>query len=435
VKIQSTRNILILLVAVWWVCSSIQAFALDLSGGGGGGAGLSGLTVNILPYATSATAITTDTDGPFWDATGNALSLGVTVPARFSTATFYNNAVTVIEDTTDDASFPSPLVIARSRSSATAPGAFGSRLGFQLEGFTNNQMPQAAALTVAWGATQTNDTTDRDSSLSLGTMIDGTFGSRWQVSTASEWLPLADNTYDIGRVATFRPRSIYIGTDANVGGRLQVGGIEAHTGLAYPIWGENPTGVEVTVIVADNNMDTDTAQNMFALRRYRSSSTAPGVGFAAQQLVELEGFTDESRGVASVQRTGWEVAQTNDTTARDSYYELWTMLNNVNAAKWRITSDGHWSSTGADPTLSSCGTTPSVTGSDSAGKITIGTGTVTSCTVTFSGAYATNAPACTVSGDNTAVTYIATTSTTVLTITSSADMATDVVSYQCTGIL
>lgn len=84
------------------------------------------------------------------------------------------------------------------------------------------------------------------------------------------------------------------------------------------------------------------------------------------------------------------------------------------------------------PTLSACGTTPSIVGTDTNGKVTVGTGVTTSCTLTFGTAF-TNAPACTVSGDNTAVTYIATTSTTALTITSSADMASDVVSYICMG--
>lgn len=84
------------------------------------------------------------------------------------------------------------------------------------------------------------------------------------------------------------------------------------------------------------------------------------------------------------------------------------------------------------PALSSCGTGPSIVGTDANGKVTVGTGVTTSCTSTFATAY-TNAPACTVSGDNTAVTYIATTSTTVLTITSSADMASDVIGYICMG--
>ena len=91
--------------------------------------------------------------------------------------------------------------------------------------------------------------------------------------------------------------------------------------------------------------------------------------------------------------------------------------------------------TGTAPSLSSCGTTPSITGNDMAGKVTIGTngGGVTSCTVSFAVTWATNAPACVISGDNTLVTYIATTSTTAMTITSSLDMQSDVISYQCLG--
>jgi hypothetical protein len=100
----------------------------------------------------------------------------------------------------------------------------------------------------------------------------------------------------------------------------------------------------------------------------------------------------------------------------------------------RLSSTGHLISGGVAPAASSCGATPSVTSTstDTAGKVTIGTGTTTSCTMTFATTYAT-APACTVSGDNTAVTYIATTSASVLTITSSADMASDVLSYICIG--
>lgn len=95
---------------------------------------------------------------------------------------------------------------------------------------------------------------------------------------------------------------------------------------------------------------------------------------------------------------------------------------------------GKLQSSGTDPTPSACGTTPAVTGSDTSGKVTIGTGITTSCTVTFSAAF-TNAPACSVSGDNAAIGYAATTTTTVLTITSSADMASDVVSYVCVGVI
>jgi len=93
---------------------------------------------------------------------------------------------------------------------------------------------------------------------------------------------------------------------------------------------------------------------------------------------------------------------------------------------------GNTITAGTAPTLSACGTTPSISGSPTAGKITIGTGVTTSCTVTFVKAH-TNAPACVVVGDNAAVIYNATTSTTAMTIISSLDMASDVLSYICLG--
>lgn len=97
-----------------------------------------------------------------------------------------------------------------------------------------------------------------------------------------------------------------------------------------------------------------------------------------------------------------------------------------------IRNTGQWESGGTAPSLSACGTTPAIVGTDVSGKVTVGTGVTTSCTVTFANTWA-NAPPCTVSGDNTAVGYIATSTTTVLTLTSSADMASDVLSYICLG--
>ena len=47
------------------------------------------------------------------------------------------------------------------------------------------------------------------------------------------------------------------------------------------------------------------------------------------------------------------------------------------------------------PALTSCGTSPAISGSDSAGTITLGTGTPTGCVATFSSAY-TGVPYCVV---------------------------------------
>lgn len=82
------------------------------------------------------------------------------------------------------------------------------------------------------------------------------------------------------------------------------------------------------------------------------------------------------------------------------------------------------------PALTSCGTTPSITGTDVAGTVTMGTGTPTGCVITFGTPYAT-APHCVVS-------WIATplasqsyaTSATAITLTQTAT-SSNVVKYIC----
>jgi hypothetical protein len=95
--------------------------------------------------------------------------------------------------------------------------------------------------------------------------------------------------------------------------------------------------------------------------------------------------------------------------------------------------EGHVAITGTDPVVSACGTGPAITGADGAGKVTIGTGVTTSCTVTFATAY-TSAPACTITSNDNATTYGASTTAAVLTITTAADMASDVIMYNCVGL-
>jgi hypothetical protein len=68
---------------------------------------------------------------------------------------------------------------------------------------------------------------------------------------------------------------------------------------------------------------------------------------------------------------------------------------------WTMDRFGHeWVSEWAAPTLSSCGTSPSVSGDDKAGEITMGTGSPTTCAMTFANQYhpgvGANAPYCTV---------------------------------------
>ena len=97
-------------------------------------------------------------------------------------------------------------------------------------------------------------------------------------------------------------------------------------------------------------------------------------------------------------------------------------------------SQGHLVSLGTATTVSSCGSTPSIVGNDIAGKVTIGTGTITSCTVTFATPYDTNAPSCLTENTSAVLATTSSTTTTVLTITSATTMASAVINYVCIGM-
>jgi hypothetical protein len=77
----------------------------------------------------------------------------------------------------------------------------------------------------------------------------------------------------------------------------------------------------------------------------------------------------------------------------------------------------------ATPSLgATCGTAPAIAGSDFAGRVTAGTGTPTSCVITFAAAF-TGAPSCSVASETapstTAPAYVVTTAS--ITITQSAN--------------
>ena len=66
-----------------------------------------------------------------------------------------------------------------------------------------------------------------------------------------------------------------------------------------------------------------------------------------------------------------------------------TFTSNTN-----VNVNGHLNTGGGTPAPSSCGNSPSVSGTDVAGVITVGTGVVTACTLTWATAYLTNSARC-----------------------------------------
>jgi len=102
--------------------------------------------------------------------------------------------------------------------------------------------------------------------------------------------------------------------------------------------------------------------------------------------------------------------------------------------KFEIDSAGHLIGKGTAPSVSSCGTSPSVSGTDTVGRITVGTGGVaTSCTLTFAASWST-APVCTIADETTSLLVTPGPTTTTLVITAATAFgASDKLAYHCLG--
>jgi len=94
---------------------------------------------------------------------------------------------------------------------------------------------------------------------------------------------------------------------------------------------------------------------------------------------------------------------------------------------------GHIGSSGSTPSIGSCGTSPSIVGTDTRGEITTGTGSPTSCTLSFATAYS-SSPFCVVtpvgSNPNTQF-WISAKSTAAITITFAASLNSQKFNYFC----
>jgi len=108
-----------------------------------------------------------------------------------------------------------------------------------------------------------------------------------------------------------------------------------------------------------------------------------------------------------------------------------TILTNVTATGG-LQVQRHVESRGTTPAVAgSCGSSPAIVGTDVAGKVTTGTGSPTSCTITFASAW-TNAPACMVTNETTASLARAVSTTTTVTLSGTL-VAGDVLAYICFG--
>lgn len=92
------------------------------------------------------------------------------------------------------------------------------------------------------------------------------------------------------------------------------------------------------------------------------------------------------------------------------------------------------SATGTIPTMGTCGTSPSVIGSNLAGTITVGSGVVTSCILNFASPVYINIPSCVLTINTSAVTGgITTLTTSSVTFSFAASLGGGTIYYICLG--
>lgn len=125
-----------------------------------------------------------------------------------------------------------------------------------------------------------------------------------------------------------------------------------------------------------------------------------------------------------------------NTGTEQSHIELWNALAGVVAPKVKFRPNGNIEFGGTVPTVSACGTSPSVVGNNTAGTITIGTGgTATSCLLTFATTPVfTNIPHCFVNDQSAIISVQAVPTTTTVTFNATlAFAASTLLDYHCVG--
>ncbi len=92
-------------------------------------------------------------------------------------------------------------------------------------------------------------------------------------------------------------------------------------------------------------------------------------------------FTKVFVGIGTTSPTSKLAVQDN---SGDSVVPTLRLASSTGATVFSVNGAGHVVTGGGAPTVSSCGTSPSISGNDTAGTVTVGSGVVTACTITFS---------------------------------------------------
>jgi hypothetical protein len=201
------------------------------------------------------------------------------------------------------------------------------------------------------------------------------------------------------------------------GGAVGTGSVTSVTGTA-PIISSNGTTPAISLSATIGQSETFTG----------SSVTVAGING-----LTVTGATTNPLVTISSTPTGVALVSVSSTPAAAPSDFIYAASSQTGTTTWGVQYDGHMVSSGTTPSMGTCGSSPSVIGTDAAAVITVGSGVVTSCTMNFANPWA-NPPVCVESDNSTAVTGdITTTTTSSITFGFSATLGGGQVNVICIG--
>lgn len=176
---------------------------------------------------SNGTTIAQDNANFFWDDTNNRLGIGLTNPSQLVTLGSTGALAW------DNGSGTADAMLFRQAANTISQRNGTAAQSFQIY-HTYTDASNYERFRIVWSSNRAYIITG---AAGTGTNRDIVFGDsesgRWYIEgTTGKFLGEADNSYDIGASGANRPRSLYLGTDAYVGGK-----IKNYSGVATAGWG------------------------------------------------------------------------------------------------------------------------------------------------------------------------------------------------------
>jgi hypothetical protein len=196
--------------------------------------------------------------------------------------------------------------------------------------------------------------------------------------------------------------------------------VASSTSIVNTVNGASGAITVVTSTGANPTATISTSTQNGSANTFMRSDAAPALSQTLGYTFSALGNTTSTANISAATLNVSTTAQINGTTTIGTGTSTLVFLGNV----------GHWDASGTAPALTSCGGTPSITGSDYAGRVVAGSA-ATGCTITFVNAYV-NTPACTVTNQSLGVTntFTYTVSNSAIAV-SQTGLAGDIVDYVC----